>query len=101
MSGMMDPAFKNKHHERIKEARMELQGRLLLAFLDQEIVGQCPWDHPEVRRHFEQIEKIHGIRIENKEWMLREVEAIGTENKQETNQETERGSIVDKQDPSG
>lgn len=105
MSGMMDPAFKNKVHQGIREARLELQGKLLLAFCDQELMGQCPILHPLLRRHFDQLERIHGLNIINKEWMIREAESIGesigAKEKQETDQETKGGSGLDQQAASG
>lgn len=83
---MIEPAFKNKEKREVREARMELQQKLLLVFCDGELLGQCPWDHPALVRHIDQLERIHQLKIVNKTWMMREVEAIGSETIQETDQ---------------
>jgi hypothetical protein len=101
MGKMMDPAFENKEKPEIKEARLQLEGKLLLAFCGQEIIGQCGALHPEAKRHFDQIERIHGYKIINKEWMLREVALIGEYQGESIDQETKGGSGVDQQAASG
>jgi hypothetical protein len=94
----MDPAFKEKQHERIREARLELQGMLLLAFCGSKLMAWCPILHPAIRRHFDQIEKIHGLKITNKDWMIREAEAFGEYKGETADQETKAGAGLDQQD---
>jgi hypothetical protein len=71
--GLMDPAFKDREKKEIRDARMELQGRLLFVWSGSELIGQCHMDHPALVRHMDQLERIFDVRIINKDWMLREV----------------------------
>jgi hypothetical protein len=77
--GQIAPSFMNREKKEIREAKMELNGKLLFVWADSELVGQCHVDHPALVRHMNQLESIFDVVIINKDWMIREVTVYGEE----------------------
>jgi hypothetical protein len=73
LDGKIRPSFMDKPKQKIRIAKMELHGRLFLICVGNELIGQCHVDHPGLVRHLQQLERIFEIKIQNKEWMMREV----------------------------
>lgn len=72
----MEPAFKHKEQSATQPARLELREKLLLVFSNGKVISQCNIFHPGLKRHIMKTEQIFRVKIHNKEWMMREVEAI-------------------------
>lgn len=71
--GQIRPSFKDHKVKEIRKATMELHGRLLFVWAGKDLVGQCHVDHPGMVRHMDQLERIFGVHIENKRWMLQQL----------------------------